>query len=302
MTSHAEVIGTWQCCDLTFAPTWRHKKDIVASFEQNVAEWSDKALRKLHESSMPSCLQQCNVVSGPQPKSTSSAFLQHKIQRAASDARTWDAVNDILTLTDCSAVCRLAFCLRRSDLMNPVMPTKEWGHIFLWWHMEDPYMFFYILLKQKEEMNEYSTLIPPLDGNLIPLEYVITWPYKKRFKFSLIQCWPLFLNVSLPVMIAPIKMNIHRKIFPAKVPHLSIIFPWAMVKMIPKIWKQIGDMVKLFRVNLLHTSEWTCANLSWTVEKTRWSPFWFWVGEFYCKLKAQRKVSSHEEAAETHSR
>lgn len=31
--------------------------------------------------------------------------------------------------------------------------------------------------------------------------------------------------------------------FPTKVPHLSIIFPWEMVKMIPKIWNEIQNIL-----------------------------------------------------------
>lgn len=46
--------------------------------------------------------------------------------------------------------------------------------------------------------------------------------------------WAL-VEVISPVIIVPMSRKHNRKMFPAKVPHLSIIFPSLMMKMSPNI-------------------------------------------------------------------
>lgn len=58
----------------------------------------------------------------------------------------------------------------------------------------------------------------------------------------------------------------------------------------------------LHRVIVANCDRTHVTDLSWTVEQSRWGSLWFWIGELYCKLKAQRQVSCHEEAANRHSR
>lgn len=80
-----------------------------------------------------------------------------------------------------------------------------------------------------------------------------------------------------------------------------------MVKMIPKIWKEN----KTFQVNIPKPTRFVfckivlnvaiITDLSWAVQQSRGGSLWLWICELYCKLKAQRKISRHEEAADTHA-
>lgn len=63
--------------------------------------------------------------------------------------------------------------------------------------------------------------------------------FKHLFELEVVLCTICVLHTHWsPVIIVPISRKIHRKMFPANVPQASIIFPWQMVKMIPKTWKE----------------------------------------------------------------
>lgn len=117
------------------------------------------------------------------------------------------------------------------------------------------------------------------------------------------------VNIS-PVTTVPISRKMHKNMFPAKVPQWSMIFPWAMVKMIPKIWNESEKLFKgpnnmtcydMLFVCSLQSYVLNVTDLSWTVKQSGRGPLRFWVGELYCILETQRQVSCHKETGERQS-
>lgn len=121
-------------------------------------------------------------------------------------------------------------------------------------------------------------------------------------------CWNRREVNTLPVITVPTSRKTQRKTFPAKVPHLSIIFPSAMVKMIPKTWNKIQwpnqhDIFYILSnmfVNVSMLTMLTLSDLCWTVEQSRWCPLWLWISELNSKFKAQRQISCHKKTADRH--
>lgn len=108
---------------------------------------------------------------------------------------------------------------------------------------------------------------------------------------------------TLPVSTEPSSRKMPRKRFPTTVPHLSIIFPWEMVKMIPNICneKKLNSCnACFFSCDLImFGSQPGCfADLSRTVEQAGRRSLRFWIGELDRILKAQRQISSHKEPAD----
>lgn len=105
---------------------------------------------------------------------------------------------------------------------------------------------------------------------------------------------------DLPVSTEPSNRKMPRKRFPMSVPHLSIIFPWQMVKMIPNICNDKTYALHFLSCGLLTSRGRTrmFADLSRTVEQAGRRSLWFWVGELDRILKAQRQISSHKEPAD----
>lgn len=107
---------------------------------------------------------------------------------------------------------------------------------------------------------------------------------------------------TLPVSTEPSSRKMARKRFPTTVPHLSIIFPWEMVKMIPNICneKKLNSRNACFFFMWPHVWEPTrmLADLSRTVEQAGRRSLRFWISELDRILKAQRQISSHKEPAD----
>lgn len=108
-----------------------------------------------------------------------------------------------------------------------------------------------------------------------------------------------FPIICSPVIIVPRSRKTDRKMFPAKVHHLSMIFPSLKVKMIPKIWNKRQHFNQfVVCVSAGGGGDAPFTDLSRKIKHPRWGSLCFWVGELNSILKPQRYTTSHEEAAE----